>query len=340
MKGSDWCVPQIHALNSVQSKGSLRSLSKSLSSMNSVHEHDSLLMDGRFKNGRKILSRPLTKPLRDVLPLKCMSGISIYVLYMGYLIKFILSCNSYLVFVMSGQRRQSSDVPLRTRRSGVRIPVGGKRFFSFTKRPDRLWGQISFLFNVFFSLGWSGRGVKLTRRLHLLQRLRMSGVMPLLSLFAFMAWTEETLPLLYLIINFFFFLWLDSPIWAWASSFRRGFTVTHLRHTTVGRTPLDVWSARRRDLYLTTHNKHNTRIHVPSGIFFFFCLSGVFPLSSIFVLFKSFRPSCHFTFHITVLTTNTTQTSMPPVGFEPTIPVSERPKTHALERTATGIGNY
>ena len=29
---------------------------------------------------------------------------------------------------------------------------------------------------------------------------------------------------------------------------------------------------------------------------------------------------------------------MPPVGFEPTIPVSERPKTHALDRTATGIG--
>jgi hypothetical protein len=29
---------------------------------------------------------------------------------------------------------------------------------------------------------------------------------------------------------------------------------------------------------------------------------------------------------------------MPPVGFEPTIPVSERSKTHALDRTATGIG--
>jgi hypothetical protein len=29
---------------------------------------------------------------------------------------------------------------------------------------------------------------------------------------------------------------------------------------------------------------------------------------------------------------------MPPVGFEPTILVSERPKTHALDRTATGIG--
>jgi hypothetical protein len=32
----------------------------------------------------------------------------------------------------------------------------------------------------------------------------------------------------------------------------RGFTIT-LRHTTLGRTPLDEWSARCRDLYLTTH---------------------------------------------------------------------------------------
>jgi hypothetical protein len=28
-----------------------------------------------------------------------------------------------------------------------------------------------------------------------------------------------------------------------------------------------------------------------------------------------------------------------PVGFDPTILVSERPKTHALDRTATGIGS-
>jgi hypothetical protein len=69
----------------------------------------------------------------------------------------------------------------------------------------------------------------------------------------------------------------------------RGFTIT-LRHTSVGRTPLDEWSARHRDLYLTTHNTHNR------------------------------------------------QTSMPTAVFEPTIPVSERPKTHALDRTATGIG--
>jgi len=29
-----------------------------------------------------------------------------------------------------------------------------------------------------------------------------------------------------------------------------------------------------------------------------------------------------------------------PGGFEPTIPASERPQTHALERAATGIGSY
>jgi hypothetical protein len=29
---------------------------------------------------------------------------------------------------------------------------------------------------------------------------------------------------------------------------------------------------------------------------------------------------------------------MPPVEFEPTILVSERPQTHALDRTFTGIG--
>ena len=65
-----------------------------------------------------------------------------------------------------------------------------------------------------------------------------------------------------------------------------GFTIT-LRHTTCGRTPLDEWSASRRDLYLTTHNIHNR------------------------------------------------QTSMPPAGFEPTVPACERPQTDALDRAAT-----
>ena len=49
------------------------------------------------------------------------------------------------------------------------------------------------------------------------------------------------------------------------------------RRSTVGRTPLDESSARRRDLYLTTHDTHNRQI------------------------------------------------PMPPVGFEPTISVGERP---------------
>ena len=35
------------------------------------------------------------------------------------------------------------------------------------------------------------------------------------------------------------------------------------RRTTVGRTPLNEWSARRRDLYLTTHDTHNRQISMP-----------------------------------------------------------------------------
>jgi hypothetical protein len=62
-----------------------------------------------------------------------------------------------------------------------------------------------------------------------------------------------------------------------------------VRHTTRGRTPLDEWSARRRDLYLTTNNTHKK------------------------------------------------QTSMFQAGLEPTIPGSERPQTHALDRAANGI---
>ena len=53
---------------------------------------------------------------------------------------------------------------------------------------------------------------------------------------------------------------------------------------------MEVCSARRRDLYLTTHNTQNR------------------------------------------------QTSMPPVGFEPTISAGEQTQTYALDRAATGIG--
>ena len=62
------------------------------------------------------------------------------------------------------------------------------------------------------------------------------------------------------------------------------------RRSIVGRTPVDERSARRRDLYLTTHDTHNR------------------------------------------------QTSMPSVGFEPTISAGERPQTYPLDRATTGTG--
>ena len=42
----------------------------------------------------------------------------------------------------------------------------------------------------------------------------------------------------------------------------QGFTIT-LRHITVGRTPLNEWSAQRRELYLTTRNNHNRQTSIP-----------------------------------------------------------------------------
>ena len=66
-------------------------------------------------------------------------------------------------------------------------------------------------------------------------------------------------------IFFFFFLWRSGPTRAMASSFLRFLDHTQ-RRTTVGRTPLDEWSARRRDLYLTTHDTQNRQTHAPGGI--------------------------------------------------------------------------
>jgi len=39
------------------------------------------------------------------------------------------------------------------------------------------------------------------------------------------------------------------------------------RSHTVGRTPMEEWSARHRDLYLTTHNTHNRQISMPPSGF-------------------------------------------------------------------------
>ena len=86
-----------------------------------------------------------------------------------------------------------------------------------------------------------------------------------------------------------FLLWCCDPTRVMAFSLMRFLDHTQQR-TTVGRTPLDEWSARRGDLYPTTHDTHNR------------------------------------------------QTSIPPVGFEPTISTGERPQTYALDRAATGSG--
>ena len=59
-----------------------------------------------------------------------------------------------------------------------------------------------------------------------------------------------------------------SPLWRCGPT--RGMVFSCLRfldHTqrriTVGRTPLDEWSARRRDLYLTTQNIHSRQTSMP-----------------------------------------------------------------------------
>jgi hypothetical protein len=59
----------------------------------------------------------------------------------------------------------------------------------------------------------------------------------------------------YLRLSTLFYRGATTPQWAKAPHYQ-GFTIT-LRHTSLGRTSPDEWSARRRGLYLTTHNTHN-----------------------------------------------------------------------------------
>ena len=61
-----------------------------------------------------------------------------------------------------------------------------------------------------------------------------------------------------------FFLCLNSPMRARASSFLRFLRVYHIQwHTTVDRIPLDEGSARRRDVYLTIHDTHKRQTSMP-----------------------------------------------------------------------------
>ena len=69
--------------------------------------------------------------------------------------------------------------------------------------------------------------------------------------------------IIYICIYIFFFpLWRCGPTRAMTSSFLRFLDHTQWR-ITVGRTPMDERPARRRDLYLTTHNTHNRQISMP-----------------------------------------------------------------------------
>ena len=52
------------------------------------------------------------------------------------------------------------------------------------------------------------------------------------------------------------------PQWDRASSFKSFLDHTQ-RRTTIGRTPLDEWSAHRRDHYLITHNTDNRQTSMP-----------------------------------------------------------------------------
>jgi hypothetical protein len=67
--------------------------------------------------------------------------------------------------------------------------------FLTSKRPDRLWGPPSLIFNGYRDSppGIKGRGVKLTTSLHLVPCLRMGGVIPPLPKYAVMAGTRRTL---------------------------------------------------------------------------------------------------------------------------------------------------
>jgi hypothetical protein len=64
--------------------------------------------------------------------------------------------------------------------------------------------------------------------------------------------TRATVTYLTLGALFCLFPWLDSPQWAMVSSLSR----LH-DHTQTHDTPVEEWSAQRRELYLTIHNTHN-----------------------------------------------------------------------------------
>ena len=137
-------------------------------------------------------------------------------------------------------------------------------------------------------LGWSSEAAVQGTKILEASDAKMKKTIYFVSCALYLMWVTGSL--YSLLFSFFYWrfvcFWCNSPQWTRVSSFTRFLDHTQWS-TTVGRTPLDEWSARRRDLYLTTHSTHNK------------------------------------------------QTSMPLVGFEPTISAGKRLQTYALDCTAT-----
>jgi hypothetical protein len=116
----------------------------------------------------------------------------------------------------------------------------------------------------------------------------------------------------------------------------RGFTIT-LRHTTLDKTPLDEWSARRTDVYVTTYNTHKrqmsmktpldewsarrTDVYVTTHNSHTRQMSMKTPLDE----WSARRTDVYVTIH----NTHKRQMCMPLAVFEPTIPASARPPVPA-----------
>jgi len=78
----------------------------------------------------------------------------------------------------------------------------------------------------------------------------------------FLTYKQHQLPCQVMSFLFFGGGGATAPQCARVSSFTRFLDHTQ-RRTTVGRTPLDEWSARHKDLYLTTHDNHNRGTSMP-----------------------------------------------------------------------------
>jgi len=95
-------------------------------------------------------------------------------------------------------------------------------------------------------------------------------------------------------LAFFFCVWRCCPTRAMASSFTRFLDHTQ-RLTTFGRTPLDEWSAPRRDLYLTTHNTHKRQTSMLPAGFEPTISAGERPQTYALDRAARFNVGCHFT---------------------------------------------